>query len=134
MRILVCVKQVPSGTQVRLDPEARTMIRDARQSVLNPFDAYAVEEAVRIKERLGGQVTVLSMGIPSTERLLRDTMARGADEGILLSARAFAGADTLDTSYTLAEGIRRLGDFALILCGRMAVDGETAQILSLIHI
>ena len=128
MRILVCVKQVPSGTQVRLDPETRTMIRDARQSVLNPFDAYAEEEAVRIKERLGGQVTVLSMGIPSTERLLRDTMARGADEGILLSDRAFAGADTLATSYTLAEGIRRLGDFSLILCGRMAVDGDTAQI------
>ena len=128
MRILVCVKQVPSSSQVRLDPETKTLIRDGRQSVLNPFDAYAIEEAVRWKEALGGTVTVLSMGIPSTERLLRDAIARGADEGVLLSDRAFAGADTLATSYTLAAGIRRLGDFSLILCGRMAVDGDTAQI------
>lgn len=128
MRILVCVKQVPSSSQVRLDPETKTLMRDGRQSVLNPFDAYAIEEAVRLKEALGGTVTVLSMGIPSTERLLRDAMARGADEGVLLSDRAFAGADTLATSYTLAAGIRRLGDFSLILCGKMAVDGDTAQI------
>ncbi len=128
MRILVCVKQVPSSSQVRLDPETKTLIRDGLQSVLNPFDAYAIEEAVRWKEALGGTVTVLSMGIPSTERLLRDAMARGADEGVLLTGRAFAGADTLATSYTLAAGIRRLGDFSPILCGRMAVDGDTAQI------
>ena len=128
MRILVCVKQVPSGSQVRLDPETRTLIRDGRQSVLNPFDAYAVEEAVRIKERLGGTVTVMSMGIPSTRKLLLDAVARGADEAILLSDRAFAGADTLATSYTLAAGVRKAGGFSLILCGRMAVDGDTAQI------
>ncbi len=128
MNIIVCVKQVPSTNEVRLDPVTGTIIRDGRNSVINPFDSYAIEEAVRLKEKLGGRVTALSMGIPATERLLRDAMARGVDASLLLTDRAFAGADTLATSYALSLGARRIGDFDLIICGRMAVDGDTAQI------
>lgn len=128
MRCVVCIKQVPSTNKVRLDPETNTIIRDGRQSVINPFDMYALEEAVRIKEATKGSVTAISMGIPATERLLRDTMSRGADRAVLLSDRAFAGSDTLATSYVLSLGIKRLGGFDLIFCGKMAVDGDTAQI------
>ena len=128
MDYIVCIKQVPSTNEVRLDPVTGTIVRDARQSVINPFDTYAIEEAVRLKEKTGGKVTALSMGIPATERLLRDAMARGVDESVLLTDRAFAGADTLATSYALSLGVRAIGDFDLILCGRMAVDGDTAQI------
>lgn len=128
MRYVVCIKQVPSTNEVRLDPVTNTILRDGRQSVVNPFDAHAVEEGVRLKERFGGEVLAISMGIPAVEELLRDAVARGADRAVLLSDRAFAGADTLATSYTLAAGIRRAGTFDLILCGKMAVDGDTAQI------
>ena len=128
MKIIVCMKAVPSTNQVRLDPVTHTICRDGRQAVVNPFDASALETAVGIKERLGGQVTVLSMGIPDTERLLRDALSRGADTGILLSDRAFAGADTLATSYSLSLGVKEAGGYQMILCGKMAVDGDTAQI------
>ena len=128
MKIIVCIKQVPSTNEVKLDPETKTIIRDGRQSVINPFDTYAMEEAVRLKEKLGGTVCALSMGIPAVERLLREAMSRGVDSALPLSDRAFAGADTLATAYTLSLGVRHLGDFDLILCGRMAIDGDTAQI------
>ncbi|MDL2289621.1 electron transfer flavoprotein subunit beta/FixA family protein [Clostridia bacterium OttesenSCG-928-F22] len=128
MKIVVCIKQVPSSNKVRMDPETNTIIRDGRQSVINPFDAYAVEQAVQIKEALGGEVYTLSMGIPETEKLLRDTLARGADGAMLLSDRKFAGADTLATAYTLSLGISRMDKVDLVLCGKMAVDGDTAQI------
>lgn len=128
MKIVVCIKQVPSTNEVRLDPETHAIIRDGRQSVINPFDNYAVELAVQLREKLGGTVTALSMGIPATERLLRDTESRGTDAACLLSDRAFAGADTLATSYALSLGVRAMGGADLILCGKMAVDGDTAQI------
>ncbi len=128
MKIAVCIKQVPSTNEVNMDPVTNTIIRDSRQSVTNPFDTYALEQAVQLKEKLGGEVVAISMGIPGTERLLRDAESRGADKAILLTDREFAGADTLATSYTLALGIRQLGDVDLILCGKMAVDGDTAQI------
>lgn len=128
MKCAVCIKQVPSTNKVRLDPETNTMIRDGKQSVVNPFDFYALEEAVRVKERTNGSVTVISMGIPTTERLLRDTLSRGADRAALLCDRAFAGSDTLATSYTLSLAIKHLGGFDLIFCGKMAVDGDTAQV------
>lgn len=128
MRIIVCVKQVPSTNEVHLDPVTGTIQRDGRQSVTNPYDTFALEEAVRLKERYGGEILVLSMGIPAVEDLLRDAVSRGADRGLLLSDRAFAGADTLATSYTLSLGVERLGPFDLILCGKMAIDGDTAQI------
>ncbi len=128
MNIIVCVKQVPSTTEVRMDPITHTIIRDARQSVINPFDSVAVELAVQLKQAHGGKVTALSMGIPATETLLRDTIARGADDAVLLTDRRFAGADTLATSYTLSLGVNTIGAYDLILCGKMAVDGDTAQI------
>ena len=129
MNLVVCIKQVPSSNEVRLDPVTHTIVRDGKQSVVNPFDLHALELAVTLKERFGGSITAVSMGILSTEALLRDAVARGADRGLLLSDRAFAGADTLATSYTLAAGIRTLEEpFDLILCGKMATDGDTAQI------
>lgn len=128
MNIIVCVKQVPSSNEVRLDPVRKTIIRDSSGSVTNPFDVTAAEAAVRIREKLGGTVTALSMGIPATERLLKDEIARGVDRAVLLTDRAFAGADTLATSYTLASAVRFLGGADLILCGKMATDGDTAQI------
>lgn len=186
MHIVVCVKAVPSSTEVKMDPVTHTIVRDGRESVVNPFDAAALEVALAIKDERaaageGCRVSVLSMGIPATEALLRDGIARGASDALLLSDRAFAGADTLATSYALSCGIRELGpagmgDAAasgaseqravspgsaapgipeggtampgsavpgtsehgesapgpslpdLILCGKMAVDGDTAQI------
>lgn len=129
MNLVVCIKQVPSSNEVRLDPQTHTIVRDGKQSVVNPFDLHAIECAVALKERFGGSITAVSMGILSAEALLRDAVARGVDRGLLLSDRAFAGSDTLATSYTLAAGIRTLAEpFDLILCGKMATDGDTAQI------
>lgn len=128
MRTIVCMKAVPSTTEVRMDPKTNTIVRDGRQSVANPFDTAALEVALTLKDELGGCVSVLSMGIPDTCRLLRDAIARGADDALLLSDRAFAGADTLATSYALSMGLDELGDADLVLCGKMAVDGDTAQI------
>lgn len=122
------MKAVPSTTEVRMDPKTNTIVRDGRQSVANPFDTAALEVALALRDELGGHVAVLSMGIPDTCRLLRDAIARGADEALLLSDRAFAGADTLATSYALSMGLDELGDADLVLCGKMAVDGDTAQI------
>lgn len=133
MNIVVCVKAVPGSTEVKMDTKTHTIIRDGGEAVVNPFDAAALEVALRIRDerRAAGEactVTVLSMGIPATEKLLRDCIARGADAGLLLSDRAFAGADTLATTYALSCGIARLGAPDLVLCGKMAVDGDTAQI------
>ena len=128
MHIVVCIKQVPSTTKVKLDPTTNTMIREGHENVINPFDTYALEEGIRLKKKLGGKVTVLSMGILSTSEILREALAHGADEAILLSDRKFAGADTLATAYTLAEAIRKLADVQLVICGKQATDGDTAQV------
>ena len=142
MRVLVCVKAVPGSTEVKMDPKTNTIVRDGGSAVVNPFDASALEVALRLKDAAAGavtgageaaaapvHVTVLSMGIPDTARLLRDCIARGADDALLLSDRAFAGADTLATTYALSRGVEALGGgFDLVLCGKMAVDGDTAQI------
>lgn len=128
MNLIVCMKQVPSTNEVQLDPVTNTILRDGRQAVINPFDTFALECAVEIKERQGGKVWALSMGIPAVERLLREAISCGADEGLLLSDRAFAGADTLATARALALGVGKIGTFDLIICGRMATDGDTAQI------
>lgn len=128
MRIYVCVKQVPASNETLLDPVTHTIIREGAQSVLNPFDAYAAEEAVRIKARCGGKVTAFSMGIPSAEGMLRRVIATGADDAVLLTDRAFAGSDTLATARTLAAAMMKRGLSDLILCGRMATDGDTAQV------
>ena len=128
MNIVVCIKQVPDSTNVRINPETNTLMREGVASIINPFDAYALEEGVRLKEKHGGKVTVISMGPPQVEAALREAISLGADETVLLSDRAFAGADTLATAYTLAAGIRKLGGADLILMGRQAIDGDTGQV------
>lgn len=128
MNIIVCVKQVPGTNEVKINKETNTIIRESVEAIINPFDEYAIEEGVRIKEQTGGKVTVLSMGIPKVADLLRETIAVGVDEAVLLSDRAFAGADTLATSYALSMGIKALGEYDLIICGKQATDGDTAQV------
>ncbi len=129
MRIIVCVKQVPDTTEVKIDPETNTLVREGVPSILNPYDQFAVEESVRIRDVVGeGTVSVLSMGPPQARSALMKCLALGADDALLLSDRTFAGADTWATSYTLALAIRKLGDFDLVLCGQQAIDGDTAQV------
>lgn len=128
MEILVCVKQVPDTTEVKIDPKTNTLIRQGVPSIVNPFDKHAVEAAIQLKEKHGGKVTVLSMGPPQAKAALKECLAMGADEAVLMSDRAFGGADTLATSYTLAAGIRRLGKYDVIFCGKQAIDGDTAQV------
>lgn len=128
MKIIVCIKQVPDAKDVRLDPKTNTLAREGVQSIMNPYDQHAVEEAVRLKELLGGEVTVLSMGPPQAEEVLRLAISCGADHAVLVSDRAFAGADTWATSYTLAQAVNVIGPFDLLLCGKQAIDGDTAQV------
>ncbi|HEB68558.1 MAG TPA: electron transfer flavoprotein subunit beta/FixA family protein [Desulfobulbus sp.] len=128
MEIIVCVKQVPDAKDVRLDPKTNTLAREGVEAIMNPFDRHALEEAVCLKEQLGGTVTVLTMGPPQAEDVLRESIACGADHGVLVSDRAFAGADTWATSYTLAKAIEKIGGYDLILCGKQAIDGDTAQV------
>jgi electron transfer flavoprotein beta subunit len=128
VNIVVCIKQVPGTTHVRINPETGTLIRDGVEAVINPFDEYAVEEALRIKERIGGVVKVITMGPPQADAALRSAIAMGADEGILVTDRLFAGSDTWATSYTLSCAIKSLGKIDLIICGKQAIDGDTAQV------
>ena len=128
MNIIVCIKQVPDAKDVRLDPKTNTMAREGVASIMNPFDRNALEEAVRLKEQHGGTVTVISMGPPQAEEVLRDAVSCGADAAVLVSDRAFAGADTWATTYTLGKAIEKLGQFDLVLCGKQAIDGDTAQV------
>ena len=128
MNIIVCIKQVPDTTDVRIDPETKTLVREGVESIINPFDCYALEEGVRLKERFGGTVTAITMGPPQAEKALREAIGLGADAGMLISDRAFAGSDTLATSYALAQAIRKAGDYDIILCGKQAIDGDTAQV------
>jgi len=128
MNIIVCIKQVPETTEVRINPETNTLIREGVKSIINPFDMYAIEEGVRLKERFGGKVTIVTMGPPQADAALREAISMGADEGILVCDRAFAGSDTWATSYTLSGAIRKIGQFDLIICGKQASDGDTAQV------
>ncbi len=126
MKIAVCVKQVPASQDAKMDPERGTLIRDGAVAT-NPYDLFAVEAALRIREQTGGEVTAFSMGPQSAEKTLRDAIAMGADHGVLISDRAFAGADVLATSYTLSQAIAAKGPFDLIVFGRQTTDGDTAQ-------
>jgi electron transfer flavoprotein beta subunit len=128
LKIVVCIKQVPDTTNVRINPETNTLMREGVDSIINPFDMYALEEGIRLRERYGGSVTVLSMGPPQVESALREAISLGVDEAVLISDRAFAGADTLATAYTLARGIRKIGKVDVILMGRQAIDGDTGQV------
>lgn len=129
MHIIVCVKQVPDTTNVRINPETNTLMREGVESIMNPFDEYALEEALRLKDANGARVTVITMGPPQADVVLREAMARGADDGVLLTDRAFAGADTLATSYALAQAIKKINARPdLVLFGKQAIDGDTAQV------
>jgi electron transfer flavoprotein beta subunit len=129
MKIVVLAKQVPDTTEVKIDPVTNTLKREGVAAVINPFDMYAIEEALRLKERIEGvEVTVISMGPPQAEQALREAISMGCDEAILVSDRKFAGSDTWATSYTLSQAIKKLDDTALILCGKQASDGDTAQV------
>jgi len=128
MDIIVCVKQVPDTLEVNVNRETNTLIREGVDGVINPFDLYAVEEGLRLKEQYGGMVTVLSMGPPQVVDTLRQALGLGTDNAVLLNDIGFAGADTLATSYTLAKAVKRIGHFDLIICGRQAVDGDTAHV------
>ncbi|MDI6601429.1 MAG: electron transfer flavoprotein subunit beta/FixA family protein [Thermoanaerobacteraceae bacterium] len=129
MNIIVLIKQVPDTNEVRIDPETKTLIRQGVPSIVNPEDKNAIEEALRLKETVGGKVTVVTMGPPQADVALREAMAMGVDESYLLTDRFFAGADTYATAKTLSTAIRHLfPDFDIVLCGRQAIDGDTAQV------
>ena len=128
MNIVVCIKQVPGTTTVKINPETGTLMREGVEAVVNPFDEYAIEEALRIKERVGGTVKVITMGPPQAEDALKSAISMGADECFLITDRAFGGADTWATSYTISKGIQSLGQVDLIICGKQAIDGDTAQV------
>ena len=129
MKIIVCAKQVPDTTEIRINPETGTLMRDGVPSILNPDDNNALEEALRIKDTYPDtHVTVISMGPPQAKEMLMECMAKGADECILVSDRAVGGSDTWATSNAIAAAIRKVGDFDLIFAGRQAIDGDTAQV------
>jgi electron transfer flavoprotein beta subunit len=128
MEILVCVKQVPGTTKVEVDPVTGVLKRDGVDSKMNPYDLYALETALRLKEKHGGTIKVISMGPPQAAEVIREAYMMGADEGALITDRKFAGADVLATSYTISQGVRKLGSFDLILCGKQTTDGDTAQV------
>ena len=128
MNVVVCLKQVPGTAKVEIDSQTNTLIRQGIKNIVNPFDTYALEEGVRIKERYGGKVTTVSMGPSQAEEVLREAISLGADEAILLSDSAFAGADTLATAYTLSRAISKLEQYDIIICGRQTIDGDTGQV------
>lgn len=128
MNIIVCIKQVPGTSQVEIDEKTGTLKRDGVASKMNPFDLYALETALRLKERMGARVTVLTMGPPQCEKVVREAFMMGVDDGVILSDRRFGGADVLATSYTLSQGVRRVGKADLVICGKQTTDGDTAQV------
>jgi electron transfer flavoprotein beta subunit len=128
VKIVVCIKQVPDTTDVKIHPETNTLIREGVQSITNPFDEFAVEEALLTKEKYGGEVHVITMGPPQAIEVLKNALAVGADKAYLVSDRAFAGADTLATAYTVAKTIETIGGADLVICGKQAIDGDTAQV------
>jgi len=128
MNITVCIKQVPGTSEVEIDEKTGVLKRDGIDAKMNPYDLYAIETAVRIKESQQAQVRVISMGPPQAEAVICEAYMMGADEGCLLTDRKFAGADVLATAYALSQGIRQMGAFDLIICGKMTTDGDTAQV------
>lgn len=131
MHIVVCVKQVPDTKIIKINPKTNTLDRRSAPAILNPFDAHAVQEAVKLKQQYGGTVTVLSMGPPQATEIIKKSVEIGADQGFLISDRAFAGADTLATSYALSKALERIQKdqpINLILCGKHAIDGDTGQV------
>ncbi len=127
MKIVVCIKQVPDTNEVKLDPKTGTLIRDGVPSIINPDDKAGLEAALRLKDEFGAHITVITMGPPQAKNALKETYAMGADRVILLTDRVFAGADTLATSTTIASALKKI-DFDLVITGRQAIDGDTAQV------
>lgn len=128
MKIIVCIKQVPATDNATIDPVTKRIVREGLKAIMNPFDLYAVEEAIRLRERFGGEVVALSMGPEKAAASLREAIAIGADSAVLLSDRAFGGSDTWATSYALYRAVETIGGADLVICGKQAVDGDTAQI------
>lgn len=128
MKIIVCMKQVPAGKGIEINPQTGALKRSSGSTRTNPYDLFALETALSIVEKVGGKVTVLTMGPDQAQDMIRDSFSMGADEGVLLSDRRFAGADVLATSYALSQTILALGDFDLIICGKQTTDGDTAQV------
>ncbi|MFA7232220.1 MAG: electron transfer flavoprotein subunit beta/FixA family protein [Victivallaceae bacterium] len=128
MKIVVCIKQVPMASSVNIDPITKRLLRENTAAVLNPFDYYAIEEAMRLKEAYGTEVIALTMGPSKAENILREALALGVDRGILLSDRLFGGSDTWATSYIISLALKKVMPFDLVLCGRQAVDGDTSQV------
>ncbi|RDY33259.1 electron transfer flavoprotein subunit beta/FixA family protein [Lachnotalea glycerini] len=128
MDIFVCIKQVPGTSKVEVDPVTGVLKRDGIDSKMNPYDLFALETALRMKEQMGGIIKVISMGPPQAKDVIKEAYMMGADEGILVTDRKFAGADVLATSYTISQGVRKMGKFDLILCGKQTTDGDTAQV------
>jgi electron transfer flavoprotein beta subunit len=128
MKVLVCIKQVPGTTQVEIDEETGVLKRDGIASKMNPYDLYALETAMVLKEKYGAEIHVMTMGPPQAERIIREAFMMGADHGALLSDRKFAGADVWATAYTLAQGTKKFCEPDLIICGKMTTDGDTAQV------
>ncbi|MBI4844536.1 MAG: electron transfer flavoprotein subunit beta/FixA family protein [Nitrospirae bacterium] len=127
MKIVVCIKQVPDSADVKINPETNTLIREGVPSIINPFDMHAIEAGLQIRDKTGGDVAALTMGPPQAEGALREALSLGVNEAVLLSDRAFAGADTWATAYALAGAVKKLGA-DIILCGKQAIDGDTAQV------
>ena len=128
MNIIVLVKQVPDASEVKINRETNTLIRDGVPSIINPYDMYALEEALRLREKHGGKVTALTMGPPQAAEALKEAVSLGVDDVVLISDRAFAGADTWATSYALSMAIRKIGSYDLVIAGKQAIDGDTAQV------
>ena len=128
MKILVCVKQVPGSNNVEVDPVTGVLKRSGIPSKINPYDLYAIESALSLAERFGGSVETLTMGPPQAKAVIQETVCMGAKKGTVLTDRKFAGADVLATAYTISQGIRKCGEFDLILCGKQTTDGDTAQV------
>ncbi|RCX16314.1 electron transfer flavoprotein beta subunit [Anaerobacterium chartisolvens] len=128
MNIIVCVKQVPNPENANFNEKSNTVMREGVKAIINPLDLNAIEEALRLRDKTGGRVTALSMGIPEASQLLKEAVGMGVDEAVLLSDPLFAGADTLATSYTLSKGVQKKGNYHLIICGKQSIDGDTAQV------
>lgn len=127
MNIVVCIKQVPDTTEIKIDPVKNTLIRTGVPSIMNPFDKHALETGLQLKDTYGGAVTVISMGPPQAKAVLREALSMGADAAYLVTDRAFGGSDTYATSYILSQAIQKLGSFDVILGGKQAIDGDTGQ-------
>ena len=128
MEILVCIKQVPGTSKVEVDEKTGVLKRDGVDSKMNPYDLYALETALRLRKKVGGNVSVITMGPPQATEVVKEAYMMGVDRGALISDRKFAGADVLATAYTISQGIRKMGEFDLILCGKQTTDGDTAEV------